>query len=87
VKIVREKMPQRLLLPLLLLLAGCYPNGNSSWGKRQKGNNNSQLSQPQPTAAQLDVGAEEKQNETLQEGETAYLQCRIRNLQNRYTKG
>ena len=74
---------QQLVLTLLLLLAGCCPlQESSSWGKRQLGH---QLRPQQPTAAALDVGAEERQNETLQEGETAYLQCRIRNLLNRYT--
>ena len=77
---------QRLVLIFLLILAGCCPmqDSGSSWGKKQV----NQLSQlvPQSSGAGgvLEVGAEERQNETLQEGETAYLQCRIKNLRNRY---
>jgi len=50
----------------------------SSWAKKQLAQQQQQVS-----AAALEMGAEEKQNETLQEGETAYMQCRIKNLLNR----
>ena len=70
---------QRLLLPLLLILGSCCPmqENRSSWAKKQL------AQQQQVSAAALEMGAEEKQNETLQEGETAYMQCRIKNLLNR----
>jgi len=72
---------QRLLLPLLLILGSCCPmqENRSSWAKKQL----AQHQQQHVSAAALEMGAEEKQNETLQEGETAYMQCRIKNLLNR----
>lgn len=73
---------QRLWCACLLLLAGCLPM-TGSWGKRQHSSQQLLQQQQLPTAAVLDVGAEEQQNQSLQEGETAYMQCRIRNLQNR----
>jgi hypothetical protein len=73
---------QRLLLPLLLILGSCCPRQENriSWAKKQLAQ---QQQQQQVSAAALEMGAEEKQNETLQEGETAYMQCRIKNLLNR----
>ncbi len=71
---------QRLLLSLLLILGSCCPmqENRSSWAKKHLAQQQQHVS-----AAALEMGAEEKQNETLQEGETAYMQCRIKNLLNR----